>query len=298
MDPSPILTDEILAAFLKCRYKAYLKLRGAAGEKSDYELSQARLAAEHRTLAREAMLRKHNGAGVIESPPSLAEAFRAGAALIIGATASDAGESCRLDALERESSTGAMPAASCTPILFVHREKVTARDRLLSAFGASVLSRVQGAPTPFGKIVNGKNFKQSRVELATLSGALGNTLGQLKSVAEAEKPPPLVLNKHCVECEFRRQCRAAAIKKGDLSLLAGLSPKEIAEQHRKGIFTISQFSYTFRPGRMKRVVEAGGRRHDPRASSPGPPRRHDLRHAEADHSGCQGQGLPGRGRLD
>jgi len=257
MDPSPILTDEIFAAFLKCRYKAYLKLRGAAGEKSDYERSQAELAAEYRTLAMEDLLRRHNGVAVIESPPSLPEAFQAGAALISGATASDAGESCRLDALERGGRTGAMLAAPYTPIFFVHREKVTAHDRLLSAFGASVLSRVQRTPPEFGRIVNGKNFKQSKVALATLSGAVCNTIGQLKALTEDTKAPPLVLNKHCSECEFRRPCRAAAVEKDDLSLLSGLSPKEIAEQNRKGIFTVTQYSYTFRPGRMKRVVEAG-----------------------------------------
>jgi predicted RecB family nuclease len=263
MDPSLLLTDEIFVAFLNCSYKAYLKLRGITGEKSDYERSQTELAAKYSILATEDLLRRHERAAVIFSPPSLPEALSARAALIIGATASDAGESCHIDALERQGHAGAMLATTYTPIFFVHHEKVTLHDRLYSAFRAAILSRVQGAPPQVARIVNGKNFKQSRMELATLSGALGNTLGQLKTLAEGEKAPPLVLNKHCSECEFRRQCRAAAIEKDDLSLLTGLSPKEIAEQNRKGIFTSTQFSYTFRPGRMKRVVDAGGRRHDP-----------------------------------
>src|SRR3712207_8848609 len=40
--------------------------------------------------------------------------------------------------------------------------------RSLLAFGASVLARVQGTPPAVGKIVQGKDFKGSRVELTTL----------------------------------------------------------------------------------------------------------------------------------
>ena len=118
-------------------------------------------------------------------------------------------------------------------------------------------------PSRFGRIIHGTNFKRSRIELNTLSVAVRETISQIRDLAQADKAPRLLLNKHCAECEFRQQCRAAAVEKDDLSLLGSLSLKEIAEKNRKGIFTVTQLSYTFRPGRMKRVVEAGGRRHDP-----------------------------------
>ena len=51
------------------------------------------------------------------------------------------------------------------------------------------------------------------------------------------------------------RCRAAAVEKDDLSLLGGLTAKEIAGLNRRGIFTVTQYSYTFRPGRLKRVTE-------------------------------------------
>jgi hypothetical protein len=57
----PSLTDEIFTAFLKCRYQAYFKLRGACGERSAYELLQQRLSAEHRAVARQELLRRHPG---------------------------------------------------------------------------------------------------------------------------------------------------------------------------------------------------------------------------------------------
>ena len=61
--------------------------------------------------------------------------------------------------------------------------------------------------------------------------------------------PPLVLNKHCAECEFRSRCRQTAIEKDDLSLLPNIGVKERKKQNDKGIFTVLQLSYTFRPRR-------------------------------------------------
>ncbi|MCW5554037.1 MAG: hypothetical protein KIS67_18015 [Verrucomicrobiae bacterium] len=64
--------------------------------------------------------------------------------------------------------------------------------------------------------------------------------------------PDLVLNRHCAECEFRDRCRQRAIEADDLSLLAGMSAKERQKLRSKGIFTVTQLSYTFRPRRRPR----------------------------------------------
>src|SRR5439155_384607 len=81
-------------------------------------------------------------------------------------------------------------------------------------------------------------------------------VGQVRALGQSAAPPPLLLNRHCAECAFRRSCRAAAVAKDDLSLLRGLSPKDIAGLNRRGIFTVTQYSYTFRPGRLKRGAGA------------------------------------------
>jgi hypothetical protein len=39
-------------------------------------------------------------------------------------------------------------------------------------------------------------------------------------------PPDLVLNRHCAQSEFRKQCRQKAIEEDDLSLLTGISESE------------------------------------------------------------------------
>jgi predicted RecB family nuclease len=248
------LTDDIFAAFLKCRYKAFLKLRATAGEPSEYQQMQARLAAEYRRAARQELLRTCDPAAVVVSPPSLAEAIRGRPTLILDAAADDADGSCRLDALERT------PGGSYTPILLAPRRGVEADDRMRLAFGAAVLARVQGSQPDTGRIVHGPEFKSSRVSLPVLLGPVRDAVNQIRTLQDFPTPPPLVLNRHCPECEYHRSCRAAAVEKDDLSLLRGLSAKEIGVLHDRGIFTVTQFSHTFRPARLKRVKETGGRR--------------------------------------
>jgi predicted RecB family nuclease len=67
-----------------------------------------------------------------------------------------------------------------------------------------------------------------------------------------DSPPDLVLNRHCSQCEFETRCRKQATEKDDLSLLSGMSGKDRKKLHDKGIFTVAQLSYTFRPRRRRR----------------------------------------------
>jgi phosphoglycolate phosphatase len=187
MNPPLTLTDDIFTAFLKCKYKAYLKLTGLSGEKSDYEQVQVMRSAEYRGAVSEEWRRRNGGAGVAENQTSLPE-------VILDATISDAGESCHLDALEK---VGNRQPAAHRPVLFIRHEKVTPDDRLLLAFAASILARVQGTPPTVGKIVHGRSVVSSRVDLASLAGPVREKIRELRVLQEDGKAPPLRLNKHC-----------------------------------------------------------------------------------------------------
>lgn len=62
----------------------------------------------------------------------------------------------------------------------------------------------------------------------------------------------LILNKHCQICEFQNRCHAQAVQEDNLSLLQGISEAEIVRLRKRGIFTINQLSYTFRPRHIKK----------------------------------------------
>jgi hypothetical protein len=50
-------------------------------------------------------------------------------------------------------------------------------------------------------------------------------------------------------CEFKQLCRAKAVEADNLTLLKGMTLKEIERHNSKGIFSVKQLSYTFRPRR-------------------------------------------------
>ena len=61
-----------------------------------------------------------------------------------------------------------------------------------------------------------------------------------------------MLNRHCPACEFQHRCHDEAVRQNDLSLLTGMGENEIRSQNRRGIFTVTQLSYTFRPRRKNK----------------------------------------------
>jgi predicted RecB family nuclease len=155
----------------------------------------------------------------------------------------------RLHAAERVFSEGNGKAAQFIPIRFIFANKLGNDDRLLLAFDAFVFSAALGREIALGKIVYGDNHATLKVKASTLAGEVRKRLAKITALLSSPTPPDLVLNRHCSACEFQARCRREAIEKDDLCLLAGMSEKDRKKLRSKGIFTVTQLSYTFRPRR-------------------------------------------------
>ena len=155
----------------------------------------------------------------------------------------------RLHAVERIPSEGRGRAARFIPIRFTFRNKLTKDDRLLAASDAFVLAEVLGREVSLGNIIHGDDHATLKVKTAALASEVRKRLEKIAALLSGPAPPDLVLNRHCPECEFQTRCRQKALEKDDLSLLGGMSEKERKKLHSKGIFTVTQLSYTFRPRR-------------------------------------------------
>src|SRR5262249_12556504 len=97
-----------------------------------------------------------------------------------------------------------------------------------------------------GTLIHGSDHATETHKLEAAQRKVRQVLEQLKAQIASIAVTPLVLNQHCSICEFQSRCRAEAIKADDLSLLAGITEREIKSQHSKGIFTVNQLSCTFR----------------------------------------------------
>ena len=155
-------------------------------------------------------------------------------------------------AVERIPSAGRGQPAQFIPIRFIYRNKLTKDDKLLLAFDAFVVSEMLGRAVSLGKIIHGDDHAALKVKTSALAGEVRKRLGRITALLASPAPPDLVLNRHCAECEFQARCRKLAVEKDDLSLLASMSAKERQKLRSKGIFTVTQLSYTFRPRRRPR----------------------------------------------
>ncbi|MEW6419623.1 MAG: TM0106 family RecB-like putative nuclease [Nitrospirota bacterium] len=126
--------------------------------------------------------------------------------------------------------------------------------KLLLAFCGAALSYEQKAQPISGRIIFGDRFTSTKVQLASLIKAVGKIEKEIAKMVDTQTAPPLRLNNHCEMCEFRESCYAAAKEKDNLSLLKDLSGKEIDTLNKRGIFTVTQYSYTFRPRRAKKMA--------------------------------------------
>lgn len=241
------ITQESFEAFLKCRTKSLLVSEGSDSVESEFREWERRLQEDYKEVA-SARLRTSLQANewYIGTPPTERfgdHRYR----LIFDYAVSEPDVHARLHALELERSPAHKRYCSYTPIRFVRREKLAASDRLLLAFDAFAFSRSTGELPSVGKIIHGHRYSVLRVPLGKLFEKVRRILETMASERSEAKAPPVVLNRHCAECQFQVRCRQIAHEKDDLSLLANISDKERTKFHERGIFTVTQLSYSFRP---------------------------------------------------
>jgi predicted RecB family nuclease len=152
----------------------------------------------------------------------------------------------RLQAVARERNDGTI---HFVPYRFEFLNKLTKEHKLLLAFDALLLSEVAKCEVKFGKIVHGDGHNTLKVKTSLLAAEVRKRLKGVTALVAGDSPPDLVLNRHCSQCEFQARCGQEALEKDELSLISRLSEKERKKLHRKGIFTVTQLSYTFRPRR-------------------------------------------------
>ena len=248
-----IIKDSLFLAYCQCPYKAFLKSKSEVGEIIDYDVIQKEAHARFKEEAIERLLRIHAESPVLREPPSLVLAIKAGDTHILGARAEALGVALRFDLLERHVDRDDDSRRLYVPVLFSHRNKLTREDSRLAALHGIVLAGALGQPVPFVKIVHGPGFSVSKIKLVgpkattSLVKEARQILDKLRKQVESTSPPLMILNSHCPSCEFRERCHTEAVHRDDLSLMRGMSEKEILAQRKRGINTVTQFACTFRP---------------------------------------------------
>jgi len=245
-----LITDDIFQAFLQCETKAHLQLAGAAGDQQVFpawERDRVEAYKQHYHLHVRADCREDECLVGVAWPHALAHRLWR---RVMDCQVQTHALQSHIHIVERGTSAGQTPHPPYIPVRLIPREKLTPQDKLMLAFDALVLSAATGHALPFGKIIYGGTYAVAKVTLEAWLPSAQAVLDKIMAQQASRTPPPLVLNTHCAACEFQAHCRQRALEKDDLSLLSGMTAKEKQKQHRKGIFSVTQLSYTFR-GRRK-----------------------------------------------
>ncbi len=255
------INRQILEAYLNCNTKAHLKLAGQQGIVSDYE---ALLVANRQAVRQQAIgkILARNPEGEVARDIILtAAALREGPSFVLNATLEDDLLSLSFDGLKRVDGPSKLGDFHYVPMLFHEGLKVGKKQRLLLELYGVLLSHIQGTLPAYGLLWHGRECKITKVRLNPAVRNTERLLREVKEMTSTSSPPQLILNNHCSICEFHQRCHDQAVREDNLSLLRGLGEKEIRKLSRKGIFTITQLSCTFRLRKRGKRVKRQQRPH-------------------------------------
>jgi len=244
-----ILTERIFESSLDCMYKCRLLLKGRHGNKTEYEEHIRRFAAMYQraAIARLQELNPETKIAYIDRVTPCA--LHSDAQLLIIRRVEVNG--LRSDSVVLARAENGRD--SYQPVLFYRYEEINIRAKLLLAFRAALIEKATGVALRRGQIIYGQDFNQVQIPLSTYVAKTEGMISRINELA-IQQEPALFLCPHCEICEFESRCHARAVAENNLSLIQGIGRQTIEEQARKGIFTLNQYSHTFRSRRLPKRV--------------------------------------------
>lgn len=245
----PVITSEIIVAYTQCPRKAYLLLFNPdKGEPHEYVriLEQQRYENQERYL--DLLKQKH-----ADVQPYTMENLRSGGEVLINARFKADGFEAACGVLTKVEERSTFGKYNYEPTIFVGTHSISKEQKLEPFFVGHVLERLQHKPPVAGRII-GMDSKSYIVKLENIPKVILPLLEPLREWMTATSPelPPVILNKHCPTCQFQRLCQTQAEQEDNLSLLDGVTARVLRQYERKGIFTVKQLSFLFKPRKRKK----------------------------------------------
>jgi len=252
-----LVTDRIFASSLDCTYKCFLQLNGHYGTESEYDEHTEHCNSIYRISALASIQARYSEAEILHVANLIPPPCPLGKQLVVVERVEVKG--LRSDAIVLAQAR--KPSGSFEPLFFHRYEQVSLREKLLLAYSALVVGKATGTMPTHGQIIYGEDFNVIIVILSTFIAKVEQMIHDIEKLG-AQKEQPLFLCPHCDVCEFRTKCHSRAVEEDNMSLLVGMRRGHIEQQNKKGIFTLHQFSHTFRPRRTpKRARNPAKPRH-------------------------------------
>ena len=202
------ITQEIFEAFLKCRTKAHLIGHGVAVTESAIDSPLKELNDTYRHRSSDELRAAVADGQLYIGTPSVEAIKRRLYVLIADCSLSTQSLKAELHGLRLVRGTGRADGNDYIPFRFLYNEKISNTDRLLLAFDAFVFSQVVGIDPRHGEFIHGREQRTAKVLLTPLYSKVRAALTAIAAQEAQSAPPPVVLNKHCPECQYALHCGA------------------------------------------------------------------------------------------
>ncbi len=234
------ITPEIISSFFQCKRKSFLisSLSTESYKKTDYELMLDRYAFDVKKdfCFKKSAQRFYKGV------------FEKGIEFIKDTNIQILGYQFYCDLLHKKVGKSVFGSYHYEPFVFIGKNKVTKIDRIKLASLGLILGKIQGK-LPINGIALKKDGTQQRLAIERLYSEIESYIIEIKEFKDTE--PAIFLNKNCNTCTFENDCKEKAANEDNLSLIEKITPKQIKKFEEKGIFSIKQLSYLYRPRRKK-----------------------------------------------
>ena len=232
-----LVTNDILYSFINCQYKAYLKGKQQLGSTSEYQILYTKLKQiQTDNFEKQVSAIRKTFSKIISFDNSF---HREGIALNVKFINENI--DIVLDGIEF------LGKNIFIPIFITPFEKVTRLDKLFLALQSTYIQTNFNIQANLCKIIFGQNLKETKFKISSFSKAIKKISGDLTKLYLNSNAPIFYKNQHCLICEFQNLCLEKLIERDDLSLLTSLKPKEILQKNNRGVFSVKQLSYSFRP---------------------------------------------------
>lgn len=239
------ITTELVVAYHQCKRKVFLILQGkVSGIKHEYEEILMT-----RTEVNRSTYRRLLGNSLLSIAPSrmLMSSKKSRGRL------SYENFEAVCDALVQPKRRASKEHLPYEPHIVVGTCSISTEQKISLAFAGYVAGEMQRYRSPTGIIIS-FHRKPHKVRLVTFYPTIEAIINALRPLVNAEdlKIPPPILNDHCHTCQFCQHCLEEAEREDHLSLLDRMTLSLIQKYRKRGIFTVKQLSYVFKPRRRRK----------------------------------------------
>jgi len=251
MKTKPAIND-LAECYLNCELKAWYKFNWTSkGSKNDYHVlldeQKNKIKAAFRESL-ESVYQNHITLSGDISHAVLSKAYE----YIFGGYLSKNECKIQVDILKKVNTKSNLGDHSYIPVALIGNEITSKQNKLILSLTGWWLYYFQGIQAELGEIIYGNQIKVQKVHLIRFHSEIKPLLQRIERLSIRSERPLRIPKSHCSVCEFKVFCRSLALEQDHLSLLSGINEREIIKYNNKGIFTVNQLSYTFRPRRRKK----------------------------------------------